>query len=233
MDHVVSKSTVMALKQYDHQKMNDIFSLINLFPLPMLCIDKASGTILHINSELCTLTGYQNEELRDNKIDKLFNGVNADYLVNRGTVYFLSRSHQPPLPVRVNVHYIDKNEEYVALIIFPSQPTQQEESLNYHDLITQLLDLDECRDEIQTCGELASIIAKALDVDDVLVYMANSNTPNLNLVGTTIDSTQFPSTVPAGDLIKLKHTQLWRPNMPVNNDIHRTGRIEHYNFLAS
>lgn len=216
-------------------------ALLNLFEDPALLIDVTRFQIVLANSQFFQLTAYSQNEITDTALDFMIPGVDMiQLLTSVPQEVSLVRRNRTLMQVIVRLLPLENSVQWALLSVTPSQKSIRSDALSHRqkDLLKSFHTLSQLNDQPDINSALFVAIDIGLSIlctDTLCIYYADSQTPRLDKVKTSLDKTNnsLPDNIPSADLIKLTSPTLWLPGKRVSTELHRVARIKNLSCIAT
>jgi PAS domain S-box-containing protein len=138
--------------------------------------------------------------------------------------------------VTVRTRALDAEEQWLLLVATPKDETVTFATKEYSRLFQVLLELSsivEVTDMVQSLEKALVAIQSLLQASHLCIYQAESGFPKLNKIVSIEPDDVFPEKISSADLIRLSNPMVWKPGKRVTTEIHKSGRLATFNYVAS
>jgi two-component system sensor histidine kinase AtoS len=216
-------------------------ALLNLFEEPALIIDATRFQVVLANSQFFQLTSYSQNEITDTALDFLIPDLDMIQLLSSGPhEVSLVRRNRSTMQVIVRLLPLENSVQWALLSVTPSQKSIRSDAVSHRQKV--LLKSFHTLSQLTDQPDISSALFVAIDIglsilctDTLCIYYADSQTPKLDKVKTSVDKTNdgLPDNIPSTDLIKLTSPTLWLPGKRVSTELHRVARIKNLSCIAT
>ena len=211
--------------------------LINQIDRPAVLLDRSRNLILLGNSALLKFTAFAQDELSAYPAEHLFvDGKVYGLMPGEERQVEVSRRNRTSALAMAQGSYLDAENQWLLVTLIPLQHRQESAMQRQERIFQGLLDLASLpakKDTGQAFESALRITRSLLDTDQICIYQADGQYPQLRKVASLETSPIFPQTLPSTDLIRLAHPFIWSPGKKVLTEIHRAGRVENLAYVAS
>ncbi|HEY9077260.1 MAG TPA: ATP-binding protein [Anaerolineaceae bacterium] len=187
------------------------------------------------NSAYLRLTAFSLDELMEKPVSVLGEAIDLNRISSEEDLQvLLNRRKRTPLSTRAKLRGVDSSGKTLVMLVHTGVDEKQADK--YQEAIFRtFLDLAQLTDsEIEDAlSRGIQIIRTFLEVEKVLLYKADSESPRLVLVTPEEEPRLFPDEIPSLDLVRLFETTIWQSGKKVQAEIQRVGRINNFSFLAT
>ena len=217
--------------------VTEFAGMINQINQPAVMLDRARNLIMLGNSALLKFTAYAQDELSGNPTEHLFgDGKVYQLMPGEERQVDIKRRNRPLALAMAQGCYLDSENQWLLVTLIPLQHHQQSalqrQERIFHGLLA-LASLSEKKDTRQAFESALQIARSLLDTEQICIYQADGQFPQLKKIASLETTSIFPDTLPSTDLIRLAHPFIWTPGKRVLTEIHRAGRVENLSYVAT
>lgn len=202
-----------------------------------LVFDESQGRILIVNSAFLVLSAFSDQEVADQPLDQVFDGLNLVLLQSSDPIEaMLKMRNRPLLPVILRASAIAPNLPWRLLRVVSKNETTFTSAEWQTAVFRSLRNLpDIIRGDSLTGSltEITQIAHQLFNTNLVSIYFAEAQIPELKKLVTLEEITFFPETLPSSDLVRLGEPNLWSPGKRVITDLHRAARMGGLSYVAT
>ena len=209
--------------------------LIDQIPYPCVIVDSKSRVVLTINYLFTKMTNYGAQELIGEEISSLFKQFPLDEVVE-GKEYkdLIKAKRKPEIAVVFELHHISQKKNLAIIKITESDSGGEKQKIINKKIIDSL----ERINLILLSGEKQQFFQAVLDEIRETFHCSKSylyliNNQHSLLENFRKDNLNFPNTLPAIELERIKNIDYWSPGKRVLTEIHRIGRKEEYSSVIT
>jgi two-component system, NtrC family, sensor histidine kinase AtoS len=216
----------------------EVMGLLNLLDEAAVLVEKEQGIIQHVNTAFLRLTAYDEREVNGKPLATLVSEFSPTLATVQEIIEGnLQRRMREPIGVGMRIRLLDPTSPFLVATFRPNYmvPVEMSEKMQaISDFLIHMAGLT-CGDG-KLCDNLQSAVERVtaiLGAGAVCIYQANPQQPRLDRLVTDGQIKCFPETIPSSDLVRLAKTTIWRPGKRVQVEIHRVGRINGLEYVAS
>lgn len=214
----------------------EICSILNLSDIPNALIDANSKRVLFANDGMLAFCGFSSNDVVDKPVKTLFPALEIDKIgFTENLPLLIAHKDHAPNQITAELSLLDGSNKWLYVRISPT--TKAEKNPPQKEISTQkLLELTQLTDYASlplALDKAAEILMQVSDTEAVCIYQADAEFPRFNRVGAAGLGGTFPQELPSLDSIRLGHSMIWTPGMRVLTDLHRFGRNNNFNYIAS
>lgn len=216
----------------------EVKGLLDLLEDPAVLVDKEHGFIYGANAAFLRLTTFDSREV----VGKLLSSLIAEFsprLANSQEMVegSLQRRNREPVLAGMRLRQLDSRSPWLVVTFFPDFLSPEETTRRAQAIGNFLVTMARL-----PCGEgrLKENLSVGVHyVQDILgpvtvcVYQANPQELKLDRIVLIGEQAWFPESIPSADLMRLAKPTVWRPGKHLKVEIHKTGRVNNLEYVAS
>lgn len=218
------------------QGLPELITLLNYLPQPALIIDRVRGQVWAANTAFLQLTAFAMGEIYGQPVTNLLPGLAQNLNAVEDRIYgTLRRRMRDSIPVTAQLRLMEANSPLMVV-----QIGLEDAAVTRHVLQQQLLQVVESFSYIPNEEAYQPHLIKAvqmakemMDVSVAAIYQANPEAPRLDRMACAGNADLLPESLPSMDLIRLSKLSIWRPGKRVQVELHRVGRVNNLEFVAT
>lgn len=216
----------------------EVKGLLDLLDAPAVLVDKEHGFIYGANAAFLRLTTFDSKEVVGKVLASLISEFNPRLANSQEMVEgSLQRRNREPVLVGMRLRLLDSRSPWMVVTFFPDFLSPDETARRTQAVGNFLVTIARL-----PCGEGrlkenlsigANYVQDILGSVTVCVYQANPQELKLDRIVTVGEQSWFPESIPSADLMRLAKPTLWRPGKHLKVEIHKTGRVNNLEYVAS
>jgi len=220
------------------QVATEIKGLLNLLEDPAVLVDKEHGFIYGANAAFLRLTTYDSREVVGQSLTVFISEFSPRLVNSQETVEgVLQRRNHEPIMVGMRLRQLDSRSPWMVVTFQPDftnvdESTRRIKAIGNFMVTTARLPCGE--------GRLKENLRIGIDyLQDILgpvtvcIYQANPQELKLDRMIFKGNADWFPESIPSADLMRLAKPTIWRPGKHLKVEIHKTGRVQNLEYVAS
>jgi PAS domain S-box-containing protein len=235
--------TILNLGRRTASSINDLERLLSLIPFPCLVADTRNLNILFCNPAAATLAGLPQKELVGSDLRSLFTdwiespAPQVEFPTSREL--HISIAGQAIQTIRLTSHALPDKKNQALFFIEPLIIPQVQPDLppsGWELLLSNIQSLAsavEAPDRAAALSQATSAGQAITACDLFTIFLAGSSSPELIQVAAAGESTPFPASLPAQDLVHLSTAVVWNEGKRSHTTLHRAARKNGYPLVAS
>jgi two-component system, NtrC family, sensor histidine kinase AtoS len=225
------------LKRNQLNGLREVCALLNLDEAPCALLNIESKKIIFANDQLIHFSGFVPGEVLDKPVQILFPGLELTGLTpGTNKTLQIIRKGQPSIQSDGVFQFLDEQQNLLRLRLSIAEQKNAEKAEVNNATIRRLLEISKLTDYASLAlalGKGAEIIQEVSGAEAVCIYQADPEFPQFNRIAESGNGSDFPKTLPSLDSMRLSSSLIWTPGMRVLTDLHRFGRMNTYNYIAS
>ena len=225
------------LKKNSPEGLQEICSLLSLDSAPNALIDTESKKILFANWGMLGFSGFTDAEVLERPARTLFPALEVNKIgFGESMPILVAHKSQAPNQITADLQLLDGKQGWLYVRI-PNSPVKEsnsniEDKISYKGLLelSQLTDYTSLTLALEKAAEIVQIVCGA---ESVCIYQGDSDFPQYARVSECGNGNKFPESLPSLDSVRLSSSMIWTPGMRVLTDLHRFGRTNNYQYIAS
>jgi len=212
-------------------------NLLNILHDPAIIVDLINDQILFSNVEFSKITAYSPSEISKisfssvidiDKVKSILPGENfrTDLLKrNRTSTSVLVWRYSLDEPTGISAFVFISEQQYLE-----QQFSWQEDLFRTTQKLLRLIEFDSLETAFQ---EAVSTIGTFFETEQVCIYQASSNFPELELTTYLGQNCVFPSVIPSNDLRLDVASSVWTPGQRMYSEVQKTARVLGLTYVAT
>jgi two-component system, NtrC family, sensor histidine kinase AtoS len=225
------------LKKSPPEGLQEMCSLLDLDAAPVALIETESKKILFANRGMLAFCGFNDSEAIDKPARTLFPSLEINKIgLGESMPILVAHKDQAPNQITADLQLLDGKLGWLYVRIPQTVAKENQSPGNVGGSYRQLLELAQVTDFASlplALTRAAEILQQVSGAESICIYQADAEFPKFLRVAEAGSGREFPEELPSLDSMRLSSTVLWTPGMRVLTDLHRFGRTNNYQYIAS
>ena len=225
------------LKKNSPEGLQEICSLLSLSTAPNALIDTESKKILFANQGMLDFCGFTDSETLEKPAKTLFPALEVNKIgFGESMPILVAHKNQAPNQITADFQLLDGKQGWLYVCI-PNTPVKEnisniDDKISYKGLLelSQLTDYASLTLALEKAAEILQLVSHS---ESVCIFQGDAEFPQYARVAEFGNGNEFPESLPSLDSVRLSSSMVWTPGMRVLTDLHRFGRTNNYQYIAS